>query len=95
MSNLGCLLHFQFKTSQNVLKMFINCNKHTNQHFIQHFYLTIALHEHMAAGLALAIGRAGDCIGPRTLRRGLHNITHPLYASPPVKTDINTSLIVH
>ncbi len=24
-------------------------------------------------GPALAIGRAGDCLGPRTLRRGLYN----------------------
>ncbi len=45
-------------------------------------------------GPALAIGRAGACLGPRTLRKSLHNITHPLYASPPVKMD-NTSLIVH
>ncbi len=51
-SNLGCLLCFQFKTSQNELQTFINCNKHINQHFIQPFYLTITLfawHEHMAA----------------------------------------------
>ncbi len=51
-SNLGCLLCFQFKTSQIYLQTFIICNKHMNQHFIQPFYLTItlfALHEHMAA----------------------------------------------
>ncbi len=27
----------------------------------------------VCAGPALAIGRAGDCLGPRALRRGLHN----------------------
>ncbi len=53
------------------------------------YFFTIHL-KYLVPGPALAIGRAGDCPGPGTLSRGLHNITHPLYASPPVKINRNT-----
>ncbi len=47
-----------------------------------------------APGLVLAIGRAGDCLGPRALRRASITVAS-LYASPPVQSGRNTSLFIH
>ncbi len=77
--------YLQFRSISMLIKQqylnMLNC--------VKLYFFTIHL-KYLVPGPALAIGRAGDCPGPGTLSRGLHNITHPLYASPPVKMHRNT-----